>query len=723
MMKTQEVYKRIKTIADELCRENKTWLRADLAFELKKYGVASDNSEVSQLVYEAYIAYNHDGNIAIAFVSNNSRTTLIAEYKLTACLGQGQREQALDIAESSLQVTSGALDTLQSQIDSNLELALVKGSSAMADIVTGTSGVKNVRSKASDLFDKYSKMVDAYHYAEDNVRSNISDFISLRSDMEATYREYAMRLIDVYGDSVKMIAPTLFDFNRVEWLDVDSMLKHVELEYNKIQDKCGALIAEISDSFRMSLQNSLSAYKSTTNGSKSVGLAMAGLTMLSHYMSSNERTNQLRGDLAVLQNSMKHDSTRIKADMERLLVIYKTLNDVVIPKANVYLRFAAKLMDSDFKAMTDALYASADVRPLEEQRTDLLRQMKNVNVEINDHLTNIDLYTSLVEDISSTLTAKQPCYEEAKSKKPSKPFFLINWLTFGVANKNYYRNYAEWDAACAPLIREYDNYQVDLKLDKEELASHQEALNVLKNNYDGLTAKLNVISKEIRNKVVSTEDLQQKMLKHLRSLIVMLKLGREIIESKLDERLIQTVDIPNLNKTTKLPADIEQNLTEFTNILSNNLSVDQNMSKKLLNEIAKNGNNKQIEGKQKKKSDMQEYSEEDLAMVTDKANETLQQGVALFDSIARLKLQQLHGKIAAAAYDEEFARQSAVFKRYLNQIDNKSAYLRQVFKRINLADNEDERKQAMELLSDFSGYSLSEQDFAEFMKGNKQIEL
>lgn len=555
-------------------------------------------------------------------------------------------------------------------------------------------------------------------------RSNISDFASLRSDIEATYREYAMKLIDIYGDSIKMVAPTLFDFNRVEWLDVDSMLKHVELEYNKIQDKCGILIAEISDSFRMSLQNSLSDYKSTANSSKSVGLAMAGLTMLSHYMSAEEKANQLRGDLSVLQTSMKHDTTHIKADMGRLLVIYKTLNDVVIPKANVYLRYAKKLMDSDFKAMTDALYASAEVRPLEEQRTDLLRQMKAINVEINDHLTNIDLYTSLVEDISSTLTAKQSSYEAAKCKKPSKPFFLINWLTFGITNKNYYRNYAEWDAACTPLIREYDNYQVDLKLDREELASHKETLNVLKSDYDRLSAKLNVISKEIRNKVVCTEELQQKMLKHLRTIIAMLKLGREIIESKLDERLIHTVDIPNLNEITKLPADIEQNLTELTNILSNNLNVDQNMSKRLLNDIAKkNGSNKHIEGKQKKNSDAEEYSEGDLTMVTDKANEALQQGIALFDSIARLKLQQLNGKIASSAYDKEFARQSAMFKKYIDKIDNKSDYLRQVFKRINLADNEDERKQAMELLSDFSGYSLSEQDFAEFMKGNIQIEL
>lgn len=45
-MGNQEIYKVIKSIADELCRDNKTFLRADLAFELKKYGIKSDSSEV-----------------------------------------------------------------------------------------------------------------------------------------------------------------------------------------------------------------------------------------------------------------------------------------------------------------------------------------------------------------------------------------------------------------------------------------------------------------------------------------------------------------------------------------------------------------------------------------------------------------------------------------------------------------------------------------------------
>ena len=84
---------------------------------------------------------------------------------------------------------------------------------------------------------------------------------------------------------------------------------------------------------------------------------------------------------------------------------------------------------------------------------------------------------------------------------------------------------------------------------------------------------------------------------------------------------------------------------------------------------------------------------------------------------------QLNGKLASVAYDKELKKHADEFKREMAKIDNKSAYLREVFKRINLAGNEEERKQAMELMSDLSGYSLSEQEFTEFINGKKQIEL
>ena len=724
MADNQKVYQAIKTIADELCKENKTYLRADLAFELKKYGIASDSSEVSKLVFDAYRYFHDNGNIAIAFVSNNSRTTLVVEYKLNDCLEQGNKEEALKIAETELALSSSALEQLKEQVEQNLNLVLAKGTSKMSDIVMGTNGVKDVRSKAATMFDKYTKMVEAYHYAEDSVRGNIEDFTSLRSDIGTVYRDYALKLIDIYGDSIKMVSPDLFDFKRIEWLDVDEMLKYVELEYNKLTEKCAALIGEISVSFSTSLQGSLQAYKSLSNGNKSLGLAMAGLTMLEHYMGASERANRLKSDLSVFQTSVKHDATRIKADMGRLLVICKTLNDVVIPKANVFLRYGEKLLASDLKATLDVLYADEAIRPLEEQRKCLLQQMKALDMEMNDHLRNIDVYTSLINDITATLESKQGSYMEAKSKKPSKPFFLANWITLGMANKNYYRDFAEWNAVCFPLVREYESYQVDLKLDKEELESHREEQTRIKNEYAKLSSELDKVSKEIRSKIVCSDDLKLKMLKHLRDMVAMLKLGREIMESKIDEKLVHTVDIPDYREAAKLPADVEQNLSQFTGMLADNLHADKDMAKNLLDGVeAYTKDHKKLEGKTAQQNKPAEYSEEDLAQVTGAMEQSLQKGIALFDSFAKLKAQQLSGSLASAAYDKELKKHADEFKREMAKIDNKSAYLREVFKHINLAGSEEERKQAMELMSDLSGYSLSEQEFTDFMNGKKQIEL
>lgn len=508
----REVYQVIKRIADNLCKENKTFLRADLAFELKSYGITSDSSEVSRLVFEAYKFFHEDGNIATAFVSNNSRTTLVAEYQLNDCLEQGNRKEALVLAETELGLSSSALDRLREEVELNLNLVLAKGASKLVDVLIGTNGVKEVRSKASVMFDNYTRMVEAYHYAEDSVRGNIEDFTSLRTDIGATYRDYALKLIDIYGDSIKRVSPDLFDFKRIEWLDVDDMLKYVELEYNKLSDKCAALMGEISESFRNSLKISMQTYKALSNGNRSLGLAMAGLEMLGHYMAAGERTNRLKSDLSVFQTSVKHDATRIKADMGRLMVICKTLNDVVLPKASVYLRYGEKLMASDLKAMLDGLYENGTIRPLEERRKELLQQMKVLDIEMNDHLQNIDVYDSLVNDITSTLESKRGSYMEAKAKKPSKPFFLVNWLTLGTANKGYYRDFSEWNAVCFPLVREYEGYQVDLKLDKEELDSHRQAQTRLKNEYAKLSKEMDKVSSEIRSKIVCSDELRLKII-------------------------------------------------------------------------------------------------------------------------------------------------------------------------------------------------------------------
>lgn len=708
------IYDAIRNIAAKLCKDGETYLRADLAYELKQYGIDADSIDVSRLALEAYKYFNNDRNIKQAFVTNDSRSALIDEYQLTDLLDNDKPEDAMALASKELAKTSDTLATLKRDIDMNMSLAVAKAASGMMDTVTGTGGVKAVRTEASTLFDRYSKMVGTYHEGEDTVRRNIADFTTLRTDIGTTYQEFAMQLIDIYGDNIKAVAPNLFDFNQVQFLDVDSMLKHTELEYNRISDKCSALIGEISDSFQNSLKSSVAAYKSAGQGNKALGLAMAGLGMLNHYMEVGERTNRLRSDLSVFKTSIKHDSTLIKADLGRLLVIYKTINDVVIPKADIFLRYASKLMSSDIKAITDSLYDNAEIRPLEEQRRELLAQLKVLDGEINDHLQNIDVYQSLISDITTTLDSKGASYRDAIARKPSKPFFLLNIVTFGKANKDYNRNYAEWDAVCYPLVREYENYQVDLKLDKDELAAHQSDLNSKQQEQHLVKQKLDEVNQQIRSKINASNDTQLKMLPHLRTVIAMLRLGREIMETKLDKKLTGTVSIPDFKSTQKLPADIENNLSLFTSTLADNIHADRGMAEALLNGV---DDYRGVDEKDRK------YSEEDLAQVTEASEQTLQQGMSLLDSALQLKKQQLNGKLASAAYDEAFDKIASDFRKQIKGIDNKSAFVREVMRRANLAKNDDERKQALLMLSELSGQNLSEQEFKDFINGKKQISL
>ena len=708
------IYDAIRSIAAKLCKDGETYLRADLAYELKQYGIDADSIDVSRLALEAYKYFNNDRSIKQAFVTNDSRSALIDEYQLTDLLDNDNPEDAMALASKELAKTSDTLAALKRDIDMNMSLAVAKAASGMMDTVTGTGGVKAVRTEASTLFDRYSKMVGTYHEGEDTVRRNIADFTTLRTDIGSTYQEFAMQLIDIYGDNIRAVAPNLFDFNQVQFLDVDSMLKHTELEYNRISDKCSALIGEISDNFQNSLKSSVAAYKSAGQGNKALGLAMAGLGMLNHYMEAGERTNRLRSDLSVFRTSIKHDSTLIKADLGRLLVIYKTLNDVVIPKADIFLRYASKLMSSDIKAITDSLYDNAEIRPLEEQRRELLAQLKVLDGEINDHLQNIDVYQSLISDITTTLDSKSVSYRDAKARKPTKPFFLLNIVTFGKANKDYNRNYAEWDAVCYPLVREYENYQVDLKLDKDELAAHQSDLNSKQQELHLVKQKLDEVNKQIRSKINASNDTQLKMLPHLRTIIAMLRLGREIMETKLDKKLTGTVSIPDFKSTEKLPADIENNLSLFTSTLADNIHADRGMAEALLNGV---DDYRSVDEKDRK------YSEEDLAQVTEASEQTLQQGMSLLDSALQLKKQQLNGKLASAAYDEAFDKIASDFRKQIKGIDNKSTFVREVMRRANLAKNDDERKQALLMLSELSGQNLSEQEFKDFINGKKQINL
>ena len=85
--------------------------------------------------------------------------------------------------------------------------------------------------------------------------------------------------------------------------------------------------------------------------------------------------------------------------------------------------------------------------------------------------------------------------------------------------------------------------------------------------------------------------------------------------------------------------------------------------------------------------------------------------------------EELRQRKAANGYDAELKSLQLLFKKYMDQIDNKSAYLNEVLKHINTSKNSEELRDAVLELGEWDANSISEKDWEDFLNGDKALEI
>ena len=126
-MDKKRIYADIKQIADKLVKDGNKFSRADLAYELKMWGIDHDSEEVSKLVWEAYRYYSQDKNIDIAYTSNGRKQTVIEEFRTKALFDEGQRDKAFKSTKANAKKTETELAELAVQIKEAVNADLVRG--------------------------------------------------------------------------------------------------------------------------------------------------------------------------------------------------------------------------------------------------------------------------------------------------------------------------------------------------------------------------------------------------------------------------------------------------------------------------------------------------------------------------------------------------------------------------------------------------------------------
>lgn len=701
----KKILRTIAELTDKLAKQGTTYTRADLAFELKDAGVEGDSVEISQWVYKAYNCNRNSEKIRKAFVNNERKRYIVDEFNIYLLAEEGNAGRLSSLLENILGEGQNALQKLNVTISKALSEKVIEKSSRIMNTITGTKGISDTQAIATSVFQRYTEMVNAYDTAKGEIKAIIGDFVCLRNYVNEIYCKYALALTDIFGDSIKAVAPELFDFDSIQYLDVQGMLKNVQLEYNQLMDKCGELMSTLSDNFLNSLNNASGIYRRMEN--QKAGLMLAGIAMINHYINAGQQTNELRGQLLSLKNNVKHDATQIKGDMGRLLLIHKGMNDFHIPRAEAFYRYSQQVFESDLNHLIETFYNNPELVTLKSEREKLLEQHKEVNRIISDSQFNIEYYTSHIAECESFIGSMKSQYVEAKQSKPSKPFFLLNLLSLGTLSKKYHREIAEWYRSCEPVITKYENMQLDINLDKEDLVVHKKAYDDSIKRMRILNKDLESSSKKIRETINVNKEIKTKIARHLDTLVKLLRIAKEITETKLDDRQRMTVTITDYRNET-LPAEIEQNIQKFSQTLGETLTVDSSFARRSLDEIG-NG-------------EAEQYSDEELQTVAQAQNAAIQNAVALFESWANLQKKKNESDMTAKKYNAELSKLRKEFQHEMQALDDKSAVLCKALKQLNLSCNEQQLKEGLFALTDRQDF-FTNKDWDDFLNGTKIIEI
>jgi hypothetical protein len=697
-METKEINNKISELAQKLQASNSQMTRSDLAWELKDFGINSDSPEISRLVWDCY-QQTGDKAIAECFINNSHSNTIIEEYRIPALLDAGQNGDIFGHIDSRLKQSNDILSALSNLVDDDTKMKLIDTASSVIGTLSGTEAITRIQGEAQQVFAKYSQLADAYTNAKDSIRTLTGDFSELRQSTAETFRKYALALTDIFGDRIKATMPEMFDFDSIQFLDIDAMVKSVQLGYNSIYGKCGELAGEVSESFSKTISRSATQFGAQSD--KTVGLIVAGLNMVAHYIKTGQYSASLRRDLAELRASIAHDVATIRTDEIRLVEIYKTLNDVFIPKAELFAKSAPQVFDEDFENLTNAIYSTPEARSMKVERDGILSKMRSLERRIYDAKMSLNYYKGHVSDSQQTLESLKEQYEKAKSTKPEPPSSIGNVFSLGNAKKNYNREIYEWSQNCQPLISTYESLIIDVKVDSDEIESQTKILEECTAEYEQLKRRQQQLSDSLSAIVTSSPKIRTRVAAHLDDIIKLLHLAKEISSSKLDQRLVETIKVSRY-KDIELPENLSKALSEFKEKITNDIK----FTTQDAHNITSKGTPQEVVDK-----------------IAADGNDALQKGIEICNQLAQLETMKLNYKLSEEHYNKEFEKIKGIFAENIAKLDNQAEIIREIARKINTAENNSELKKGLISLLDNQNAGFSDADWDDFIAGKKTIEI
>jgi hypothetical protein len=393
--------------------------------------------------------------------------------------------------------------------------------------------------------------------------------------------------------------------------------------------------------------------------------------------------------------------TSIKADTSRIAAIYKTVNDVYLPQVNTFFKYQDQVLTKELSDLMLDIYSNNEVVELHNNQKAQIEKCQNLEEEIVDLKQNISYYQSVIEQYKQTIAENKDEYNLAKSRKPSRPLFITNILTFGNAKSIYNRKISEWVYMCKPVIDNYENLLTEIVVDSKELAQCQaEYSNKLKELQQTQKSLKNIVA-QIKKCISVDENIKARISSHLKDLILLLKTAKYIISESLSKDLTKKVCIQEIS-LVELSENEKTAISKYTQSICKEFKEDPVVARD---------------------AEILTKEDEELNIMVGAYNQTVDNVASLIQTSIELDSMLKQQELADVEYEKQLSDIQTKYQFIMSQVDDKSNILKKAIAKINTADKFDDIKQGLISLANNDNASLSDEDIMNFLNDNKTLTI
>lgn len=707
-----QVKERIKAIAAQLSEEEQM-SRAELAYQLREYGVSQDTQEVSRLVYEVYEeANNVERKQLKSFITNDLQDTLVSVYKRYAIADRLNLEHLQALSNKNLSDSTELLEQFSSMIS---EVAVNGDNSSVLTKVgrwlTGTSGIAKVQNEAVQIYEHYERVIESYEDASHSVEQSVEDFLAMRDVLQEYYMQYTEALIDIFGEQLVVQDPELFDFSQIEYLDTQHMFELISLEFNRLQGRCTELMGLVAESFNNKMKNTVTVYKHTNDKRAAVAVAVFGL--VSHHLDAAEKTARLKQELSVLKTAAKKDMAHLLADAERLSLIHSILEHLFIPKVDLFSRFSKQILSAELQSILDTIYADPAVADLQQCRNSCRLSIKHAHRQIEDCRESIEYYEGELLYYCDLRDTLQDEYEKVKAKCPKMPSPLKMSLSFGQAKEDYEKDFFSWKFNNRKLLGQYEEILAEIQIKEEELSSQSELMKKAEQDILSATTEYERLSKELRSRISVDSKLKEALYPHFNDLIALLRGAKELLSQGLEEEQQKAIPESVYPEQSLVEMSDEQLLLNYAKQYVSERSVTIGDVQKVINKSSS------LLGT----SISESFDEENMLMIAQQADETVQRAISLWEELLALEAQLAQDRVKEDFYMSELQRIQTDYKELAGSVDQEKELLREIIAKVKFSASDEERKTALCLLAGVDENAVSTEEWEAFISGSQTIKI